>query len=921
MQLVCRQCLSGIACFYVLLALNLFWIMLCPVGFSAAGSGMTDLNDQTQSFIGLGAGTVVGRYRIVRHLGSGGMGDVYVADDCSLGRQVALKFLPSHLARSEPARQRFVREARAAAALNHPNIVQIFEVNDQFERPYLAMELVDGESLREVIHQRDMTIKEFLELAIQIASGLAEAHENGIVHRDIKPANILLDKKGRIRIVDFGLAQVTQTDQLTRPGTTVGTVGYFSPEQARGEKADARSDIFSLGIVLYELLTHKQPFRRDSDASTMQALLTIHPEPVARYKSDIHDTIQHVIDKCLAKNVEFRYQHADDLVADLKREREALSYPSHSSTTSLSAATRRWPLIAAAAAGLAVLAAVWFLNLGQDRGPAPVPKYRQITFDGDVKLVDISPDGTKLAYVRGTALDDERLYTYSLSGGDPLQVFAARYIADVDWAPDGNSVLTAGMDQTSAGVFVVPFMGGNSRYFPASICGPCRSNWKPNGKSFFHREACGNPQALLEFDIRTGADTIYMLDSPVRWVHSFECSPTGNHLIFEIGSDTGSGLWITQSNGSRFRKLTNLPPEYVTGYAAVNWSPDGKSLYYLTVDNESSNLVRQSVDAEAAAMKGEPKLLLSNFRPTGKFSVTRDGHALACVQEATTATLSLWSRTGGSSKPSYSRETVGTFTHGAGYPRFSPSGQRVAYVSYLNRKGTLYLFSVADRTTQRLNISDYDVINCAWSPDGRRLAVLYNKEQLVRLCLVDVQSGNVIPSPPSWDSLAPSDDITWTPSGVLLVQEQGKRNFYKLDIARGTCSKLITNDSVGWIHCPVPVDSTRLAVLWARDKGGVWVLSLGGTGQAPVRAGSHNYGTPVAWSASEGLFIVRWEPGRDSYLLSVSAGGEKVDTLLNLGIGTREKVAVSPDAKFVFSIAVDSKQDVMLVENFDPDIK
>jgi len=258
-------------------------------------------DDRTQSYSPIPKGTAISRYRIVQVIGVGGMGEVYLAEDTELDRKVALKFLPSHLCRNEDCRKRFKREAQAAAKLDHPNIVPVYEVSEHQGRPYFAMAHVEGQSLRET------------------CEGLQEAHEAGVVHRDIKPSNIILDSKGRARLLDFGLAMIASEDKLTKTGSTLGTVGYMSPEQVVGEKVDHRSDLFSVGVILYEMLTDRRPFEGDNDAAILRAITDSTPEPVARFKSGVTPELQQVIDKALTKDASLRYQHADGMLADLKR--------------------------------------------------------------------------------------------------------------------------------------------------------------------------------------------------------------------------------------------------------------------------------------------------------------------------------------------------------------------------------------------------------------------------------------------------------------------------------------------------------------------------------------------------------------------------------------------------------------------------
>ncbi|UCD58110.1 MAG: protein kinase, partial [Candidatus Hydrogenedentota bacterium] len=278
-----------------------------------------DKSDRTHTHVVLTRGTMVSHYRIVEKIGAGGMGEVYLAEDIELNRKVALKFLPPHLCEDEECRRRFKREAQAAAKLGHPNIVTIHEVGDYRGRPYFVMEHVQGRSLREFSEDKDLSIEQILELGIQICEGLQAAHEKGVTHRDIKPSNILIDSYERAKIVDFGLASVVGLDQLTKTGSTLGTIGYMSPEQVQGIQTDHRSDLFSLGVVLYELITRRNPFKRDTEAGTIRAVSDDTPHPLARYRADVPDGIQTVIDRALEKQVDTRYQTAADMLSDLKR--------------------------------------------------------------------------------------------------------------------------------------------------------------------------------------------------------------------------------------------------------------------------------------------------------------------------------------------------------------------------------------------------------------------------------------------------------------------------------------------------------------------------------------------------------------------------------------------------------------------------
>jgi serine/threonine protein kinase len=288
---------------------------------------MTPDDDKTRTYVPLTNGTMVSHYRIVEKIGAGGMGEVYLAEDTKLDRKVALKFLPQHLCQDADCRARFTREAQASAKLDHPNIVAVHEVGEFQGRPFFSMQHVEGQTLKEVIAGKPLPLDRILEISIQVCDGLQAAHEKGITHRDIKPSNILIDSHGRARIVDFGLASVLGLDHLTKTGSTLGTIGYMSPEQVRGDKVDHRTDLFSFGVVLYELITGHSPFKADSEAATLHAITNDKPEMLARFRREVPTEWQTVIDKALDKNVATRYQHADDIATDFKRLSTAANSP------------------------------------------------------------------------------------------------------------------------------------------------------------------------------------------------------------------------------------------------------------------------------------------------------------------------------------------------------------------------------------------------------------------------------------------------------------------------------------------------------------------------------------------------------------------------------------------------------------------
>ena len=321
-------------------------------------------------------GKTIAHYNIVGKLGQGGMGEVYLAEDTHLDRQVALKFLPAHYASDPGALARFEREAKSAAALQHPHIITVFEVGQHGGRPFIAMEYIDGDRLSDLIERKDLSIEHAVEIAVQVCDGLDEAHRAGIIHRDIKPDNILLDKAGRVKLTDFGLATSTGMTRITQEGFTVGTLQYMSPEQTGGAVLDARSDLFSFGAILYEMVTGQLAFRGESAAAIVSAVSSQTPQPLSRFNNQAPPELERIVFKALSKDRATRYQSAADMLADLRQLRATLagsSTPYSSSGVLAKLKSRaRLPVIAVAVVAVVVIG-IFVWRTGRDQPVEPTP--------------------------------------------------------------------------------------------------------------------------------------------------------------------------------------------------------------------------------------------------------------------------------------------------------------------------------------------------------------------------------------------------------------------------------------------------------------------------------------------------------------------------------------------------------------------
>jgi serine/threonine protein kinase/Tol biopolymer transport system component len=732
-------------------------------------------------------GRTVSHYHVVEKIGDGGMGVVYRAEDTRLGRSVALKFLPEDLAQKPQALERFQREARAASALNHSGICTVHDIDAHEGQWFIAMELLEGQTLRERIGGQPLELGALLDLAIQMADALEAAHGKGVVHRDLKPANVFVTGRGQAKLMDFGLAKLTHDSarsdssqrpteaapELTSAGTVMGTVAYMSPEQVRGEALDERTDLFSLGVVLYEMATGRQAFAGTTTGVVFEGILNREPPPPSESNPALPARFDEIVARALEKDRDVRYQTAKDLLADLKRLRRDTTSGRKAVTTSQSAMTtaapssasgpvapehvsgRRLGVVFGLAAVVLVALGVLALRLASAPGPLKVKDFTQITSDRLTKGSFVT-DGTRLYFVEYPDFASSVLAQVAVTGGEahPIPVpFPFPFLADI--SPDGTELLILADREVRGTVGPIP-----GPMWVASVLG-------------------GTPRPLGGLSANGAA-----------W------SPDGRTIAYTSGAD----LFLTDTEGANPRKIWTS-----AGLAHhPAWAPDGQRLRLSVLDRAANRNTLWEVGADGS----RPHLVLPRFDASlspccGRW--TKDGGHYVFVAGA--GRREVWAMTEGAGwlrRAELVRLTQGPLLHGPPVPSrdgrtifvegWKSSGELVRcplgrgecapflggidawgvsfsrdgeWVAYVLPDGTLWR-SRADGTEKlQLTFPPVQAALPRWSPDGQEIAIVTLPPRTSRVLLVPANGGPTREAAPQDEG--PQLDASWSPDGRRLA--------------------------------------------------------------------------------------------------------------------------------------------------------
>jgi eukaryotic-like serine/threonine-protein kinase len=881
-------------------------------------------------------GRTLGPYQVVAGLGAGGMGEVYEARDTRLNRMVALKILPPVSADNADRRRRFLQEAQLASSLQHPHIVTIYDIGSDAGTDYLAMELVRGRTLDNLIGSRGLRLNDALRYAIQIADALAAAHRAGIVHRDLKPANIMVTEQGQIKVLDFGLATLAEaglaSDSLvttlhapvveTGAGTILGTVAYMSPEQAEGRPVDARSDLFSLGAILYEMLSGNRAFRADSAAGTLAAVINAEPPRVGTVAPHVPEAVERLVSRCLRKDIEHRAQSASDvkvLLEELLEDSTSGAFAASRRTV----ARRRWP--AAALAGVAAVgltaSVMWWPRAPAAPRPAAFTAMPLASLPGSETNPTFSPDGSQVAYQwqpEEASTTDVYLQLVGQTGTPRRLTDDGAHHAYPSWSPDGRSIalwhVGPGPARAApARLSVVSPLGGERQIIEwIGPAGPIA--WSPDGRWLATSNAALRADSVAERGIvlvavATGERVEWAaIDRTLANSSDPAFSPDGRRVAFtrRTGEFTGE-LYVVPvgADGRPTGPAARLPYDGHELRSPV-WTADGTEILVLEGSPTSNGGVAR-VPADGAG----PLERLGGLSHATAFTLSRDGTKLAFARASIDSDVWRLDLVDPASSRAIARSTM--WDGGAGY---SPDGQRIAFSS--NRGGGREIW-VADADGQSAhaltNFGGPVAGSPRWSPDGRQIAFDSRPDGNSDVFVIPAAGGALRQL-----TRQPGEDArpTWSHDGrfIYFSSDRSGRNEIWRMTAEGGDPVQITRD--GGIHVVTSPDAEHL--YYRREGPGIYRMRLDGSGDAvfltdmvvpfmSFTATARSLWFAAVPAATRPYWSIQTKDATDGTVREV--------TRLDFPPGSNLNISVSPDERYVLITRPDTRgTDLLLVEDF-----
>jgi len=884
-------------------------------------------------------GETLGHYKIVRLLGKGGMGEVYVAEDTKLNRQVALKVLPTELAGDPERRARFEREAQAVAALNHPNIVTIHSVEEMDGKHFLTMELVKGKSLSEMIPRSGFDLNRFLELAIPLSDAVAVAHEQGVTHRDLKPENVMVGDDGRLRILDFGLAKLAEgpirsagadsddmpTQTVTQEGRVLGTVAYMSPEQAEGKTIDHRTDIFSLGVIFYEMATGDRPFKGDTSMSVLTSIMRDDPGSVTDLNVRLPRQLGRFVKRCLQKDPTRRYQSALDLRNELEelQEEVATGQISPISASAVGGGVKRSWLVPAALvlAAIGVGFGFWSLMGREDTGSSDsgaqafqAMQIRPVTSTGTARLSSISPDGKYVAYVAG---DDPKgvLRVKQVATGSDVEVFRPAdgelWFYQVLFSADANYVLYVAAPSFSASgeLWQIPTLGGTPRRLLSGIHPFSGVNLAPEGDrvafSFAEGELTGPSRELWMGELAGGENRKIVTLPETQILGSVRWSPDGEKIAFGTFDFQGtrSQIMSVSVDGG---EPTPLSERHWVGLGDLAWYPDGSGL---VAEGFQAGLAGSQI-WDVSYPSGTIRRVTNDLNNYSGVSLTGDGHTLATVQSDRQSAL--WLQPLPDGEPMLIATTTGTDDGGDGVA-FLPNGE----ILYAAETGTdSHLWAIrpdGGRARQITTVGPFNVNpTVSATSDFIAYTTLANDKVTIATSSPDGSDRHDLTADePMAMNATLSADSEWLYYQTL---REGAFLLFRRPLAGGAAELVYQGDG----HVPSwSPDRSRMALHRPDPADGRWKTFIYPTegGEPLTVLDIHSEGSSPWGRDGETLFHLETRDGvQNLFLVPLDGGPSRQVT--HFSEGEIFSFALAPDGASLVVAHGRTQRDIVLIENF-----